>query len=161
VAKVSAGLLVYRRRNGELEVLLVHPGGPFWVKKDLGAWSIPKGEAQPGEDLLARACAELQEETGFVVDGPFMPLTLVKQTAKHVHVWAVPGDGDARAIVSNTFEIEYPPRSGKMRTFPEVDKAGWFDLETAHAKIIAGQRPALDELERALAEHDEGEACPG
>jgi len=149
--KISAGLVLHRRREGRLEVLLVHPGGPFWAKKDLGAWSIPKGEAAAGEDLLARARTELREETGWQTDGPFMPLTPVKQSGKIVHAWASPAEGDAATIVSNTFELEFPPRSGRRQTFPEVDRAGWFDLATAREKIVAGQRGLLDQLERALA----------
>lgn len=150
MAKVSAGVLLYRRREGRLEVLLVHPGGPFWAKKDRGVWSIPKGEVEPGEDRLARALTELHEETGFSAEGPFTPLVPVKQPAKWVHAWAAQGDGDVSSIVSNTFEIEYPPRSGRLRTFPEVDRAGWFDLATAREKIIPGQRDLLDQLERAM-----------
>jgi predicted NUDIX family NTP pyrophosphohydrolase len=144
--KQSAGLLLYRNRNGILEVLLVHPGGPFWAKKDAGVWSIPKGEAAPGEDLLERAITELKEETGFSVDGPFVPLRPVKQTGKTVHAWAAEGDGDTASIVSNTFTIEYPPRSGRMKTFPEVDRAAWFDVATAEQRILPAQRPLLHEL---------------
>jgi predicted NUDIX family NTP pyrophosphohydrolase len=144
--KISAGLLLYRRADNALQVLLVHPGGPFWVKKDLGSWSIPKGEAEPGEDLLERALREVREETGFTVDGPFTPLTPVKQSAKWVHAWTAEFDCDASAIVSNTFEIEYPPRSGRFKEFPEVDKAEWFDLETAAEKILPSQRPLLEQL---------------
>jgi predicted NUDIX family NTP pyrophosphohydrolase len=144
--KVSAGLLLYRRCAGELQVLLVHPGGPFWAKKDLGAWSIPKGEAEQGEDLLAVARREVREETGFAVEGPFEPLSPVKQSAKIVHAWAAPYDGDANAIVSNTFRIEFPPRSGRFREVPEVDRAGWFDYEMAREKILQSQRPLLEEF---------------
>jgi predicted NUDIX family NTP pyrophosphohydrolase len=144
--KVSAGLLLYRRVDDQLQVLLVHPGGPFWAKKDAGAWSIPKGEAEPGEDLLRRALQEVREETGFEVDGPFRPLAPVKQSAKWVHGWAAEFDCDASAIVSNTFELEYPPRSGQFRKFPEVDKAEWFDLESATRKILPAQRPLLEQL---------------
>jgi predicted NUDIX family NTP pyrophosphohydrolase len=148
MAKVSAGVLLYRRREGHLEVLLVHPGGPFWMKKDRGVWSIPKGELKTGEDMLSRARAELHEETGFTAEGPFVPLVPVRQPGKWVHAWAAEGEGDASAIVSNTFQLEYPPRSGRIRTFPEVDRAGWFDLPAAREKIIAGQRALLDQLER-------------
>lgn len=150
MTKVSAGVLLYRRREGRLEVLLVHPGGPFWVKKDRGVWSIPKGELEPGEDLLSRARQELHEETSFSAEGPFVPLVPVKQPGKLVHAWAAEGEGDASAIVSNTFQLEYPSRSGRIRTFPEVDRAGWFDLATAREKIITGQRDLLDQLERML-----------
>lgn len=144
--KVSSGLLLYRRCGGELQVLLVHPGGPFWAKKDVGAWSIPKGEAETGEDLLAVARREVREETGFVVVGPFEPLAPVRQSAKIVHAWAAPHDGDAGTIVSNTFRIEFPPRSRRFREIPEVDKAGWFDYETACQKILQSQRPLLEEF---------------
>lgn len=150
MAKISAGLLLHRRRRGRLEVLLVHPGGPFWASKDLGAWSIPKGEAGPGEDLLERAIIELREETGFEVVGTFVPLTPVKQSGKVVHAWAVEGDGDVMALVSNTFRLEYPPRSGRFVDFPEVDRAGWFDLESARERILKAQRPLLDQLEALL-----------
>jgi predicted NUDIX family NTP pyrophosphohydrolase len=148
--RVSAGIVLYRRREGRLEVLLVHPGGPFWAKKDLGAWSIPKGEAEPGDDLLMRAQRELQEETGFNVSGPFLRLDPISQSGKVVHAWAAEGDGDPSAIVSNTFSIEYPPRSGRIRTFPEVDRAGWFDLDAAREKLLAKQRDLIDQLERLV-----------
>jgi predicted NUDIX family NTP pyrophosphohydrolase len=143
-------MLLYRWRRGRLEVLLVHPGGPFWAKKDRGVWSIPKGEVEPCEDLLARAQQELREETGFTTEGPFTPLVPAKQSGKLVHAWATEGNGDASAIVSNTFQIEYPPRSGRLRTFPEVDQAGWFDLATARDKILKSQRGLLDQLKRIL-----------
>jgi len=148
--KISAGLLLYRRAGNERQVLLVHPGGPFWAKKDLGAWSIPKGEVEPGEDLLQRALQEMREETGFTVDGPFTPLRPVKQSAKWVHAWAAEFDCDASAIVSNTFQIEYPPRSGKFKEFPEVERAEWFHLETAAEKILPAQRPLLRQLREAI-----------
>jgi predicted NUDIX family NTP pyrophosphohydrolase len=144
--KVSAGLLLYRRRNADFEVLLVHPGGPFWAKKDLGAWTIPKGEAEPNEDLLTAALREVREETGFAVEGPFTPLSPVKQSAKTVHVFAAPYDADAAAIVSNTFSMEFPPRSGRFREFPEIDRAAWFDYGAAREKILTNQRPLLDEF---------------
>jgi predicted NUDIX family NTP pyrophosphohydrolase len=150
MVKVSAGVLLYRWCEGHLEVLLVHPGGPFWMKKDHGVWSIPKGEVQTGEELLSRAREELREETGFIAEGPFIPLAPVRQPGKLVHAWAAEGEGDASAIVSNTFQLEYPPRSGRLRTFPEVDRAGWFDLPTAREKILTGQRNLLDQLERLL-----------
>ncbi len=146
MAKLSAGLLPYRTTQGTLEVLLVHPGGPFWARKDDGAWSIPKGEAAPDEDLLTRARQEFQEETGFVVIGPFLALTAVKL----VHAWAVAFDGDAAAIVSNSFTLEWPPRSGRMQDFPEIDRAGWFDLAAARRKIISGQARLLDQLQQLL-----------
>lgn len=144
--KVSAGLVLYRRRGENLQVLLVHPGGPFWAKKDLGAWSIPKGEADGDDDLLAVAVREVHEETGFDVDGPFTALSPVKQSAKLVYAWSTEFDADAQAIVSNTFRVEYPPRSGRFADFPEVDKAAWFDRVTANKKILPSQRPLLDDF---------------
>jgi predicted NUDIX family NTP pyrophosphohydrolase len=147
--KISAGLLLYRRRRGILEVFLVHPGGPFWVKKDAGAWSIPKGEAAPGEDLLSAARREFQEETGLGIGGDFRALAPVRQPGgKRVHAWAVEADCDAGAIRSNSFEMEWPPRSGRRREFPEVDRAAWLDLPTARIKITIGQLGLLDQLER-------------
>lgn len=151
MARKSAGLLLYRLRNGAIEVFLVHPGGPFWAKKDLGAWSIPKGEAEPGEDLLERARQEFQEETGFAAAGDFQPLTPVRQAGgKIVHAWALEGDCDAEAITSNSFTLEWPPRSGHLREFAEVDRAGWFDLEAARQKLVKGQIELLDQLQRLL-----------
>jgi predicted NUDIX family NTP pyrophosphohydrolase len=145
--KTSAGLALYRRRAGVTEVLLVHPGGPLWRNRDAGAWSIPKGEVADGEDLLAAAQREFAEELGSAPDGPFLHLTPVKQKGgKTVHAWAVAGDLDAAAIRSNTFELEWPPRSGKRVAFPEVDRAGWFDLPTARTKINPAQAALLDEL---------------
>jgi len=133
-------------------VLLVHPGGPFWARKDLGAWSIPKGEAEDGEDLLAVAHRELAEETGFTVSGPEVALGHVRQKAgKIVHAWAVRSDADPSALRSNTFEMEWPPRSGQMRAFPEVDRAAWFDLAEARRRINPAQAAFLDALEAALA----------
>jgi predicted NUDIX family NTP pyrophosphohydrolase len=147
VPKVSAGLLLYRRRAGVVQVLLVHPGGPFWAKKDTGAWSIPKGEAEPQDDLLAVALREVQEETGIEVDGPFTRLTSVKQSGgKIVHAWTAHYDGEFSTSASNTFRLEWPPRSGRFAEFPEVDKAEWFDRVTANEKILRSQRPLLDEF---------------
>lgn len=138
--KTSAGLLLYRETNGALEVFLVHPGGPFWAKKDDGAWSIPKGEFEPDEDPLAAARREFTEETGFTVDGEFLPLTALKQrSGKTVYAWAVRGDCDAALIKSNTFTFQ-------GREFPEVDRAGWFGLEEAKDRILPGQAGFLDEL---------------
>lgn len=149
MAKHSAGLLMYRRRRGELEVFLVHPGGPFWAKKDAGAWSIPKGEYRPGEDPLAAARREFREETGFAVAGEFIPLTpLTQPSGKIIQAWAVEGDCDAAAIRSNTFTLEWPPRSGLQPEFPEVDRAAWFTLTAAREKIIKGQVGFLEELGR-------------
>jgi predicted NUDIX family NTP pyrophosphohydrolase len=147
MAKLSAGLLLYRRRSEGIEVFLVHPGGPFWSKKDFGAWSIPKGEYGPDEDALEAARRELEEETGLSVEGPFLPLTPIRQAGgKVVTAWAVERDFDASAIRSNTFTMEWPPKSGNQKEFPEVDRAEWCSLDAAQAKILSGQRPLLDEL---------------
>lgn len=149
--KHSAGLLMYRYRDGVLEVFLVHPGGPFWAKKDLGAWSIPKGEYDPAEDALAAARREFAEETGFSAEGEFIPLTALKQpSGKLISAWAFEGDCDPGAIRSNTFTLEWPPRSGNTKEFPEIDRAGWFPLEEAKVKIIQGQAGFLEELRRVL-----------
>ena len=144
---------MYRFRDGDIEVFLVHPGGPFWAKKDLGAWSIPKGEYDPGEDPIAAARREFQEETGCVAAGPFTPLTPVKQgSGKIVTAWAVEGDCDPATIKSNTFSIEWPPHSGKRQEFPEIDRAGWFGIEEAKKKILKGQLPVIDELQGRLSQ---------
>ncbi|WP_353719415.1 NUDIX domain-containing protein [Dyadobacter sp. 676] len=146
----SAGILMFRRKVS-LEVLLVHPGGPFFARKDLGAWSIPKGEYEGPEDPLTAARREFAEETGLPVDGDFLPLQPIKQKGgKEVLAWAIEGDIDAAKVVSNVFEMEWPPRSGKMRRFPEIDRAEWFDLSTARSKINERQRGFLDELEQLL-----------
>ena len=151
MAKISAGLLLYRRGRDGIEVLLVHPGGPFWARKDAGAWSIPKGEAAEGEDLLARARQEFVEETGSAIEGRFQALTPIRQAGgKTVHAWAVEGDCDAEAIRSNTFTMEWPPRSGRHQEFPEVDRAQWFDLAAAREKINKGQLGLLAELAALL-----------
>jgi predicted NUDIX family NTP pyrophosphohydrolase len=147
-SKKSAGLLLYRKPKSALEVFLVHPGGPFWAKKDEGAWSIPKGEIAEDEDPLKAAKREFLEETGFQVDGNFIALTPVKQAGgKWVYAWAVEGDFDAESIRSNTFSMEWPPRSGKRKEFPEVDRARWFPLEMAKQKIVKGQLSLLEELQ--------------
>jgi predicted NUDIX family NTP pyrophosphohydrolase len=152
VPKLSAGLLLYRFAAGELEVFLVHPGGPFWQKKDAGAWSLPKGEPAPGEELEAAARRELEEETGCRPAGELLPLSPRRQAGgKTVHAWAAAGDCDPASIHSNTFTIEWPPRSGKQRQFPEIDRAGWFPLAEARVKILAGQAGFLDELAARLA----------
>ena len=148
MAKQSAGLLLYRRRGGGWEIFLVHPGGPFWAKKDEHAWSIPKGEFDDGEEPLAAARREFVEETGLQApDGPFDALPPLKTSGgKVVHAFAVEADADADAVVSNTFEIEWPPRSGRRQTFPEVDRAEWVDLETARTKLHKGQAGLVDAL---------------
>ena len=151
MAKTSAGLLMYRTRGGRVQALLVHLGGPFWSKKDLGAWSIPKGEYPPDEDPFAAAQREFTEETGCVASGKFIRLRPIKQpSGKIIHAWAVRGDCDPTAIRSNTFSIEWPPGSGRQREFPEVDRAGWFGLQEAKEKIMKGQLGFLDELEEML-----------
>lgn len=147
MAKISAGILMYRKRNGALQVFLVHPGGPLWVNKDLGAWSIPKGEIDTEEDPLSAAQREFEEETGFPVSGRFIPLSPVKlKSGKTVKAWAVEGDCDPEAIRSNTFQMEWPPKSGRQREFPEVDLAAWFALEEAKEKINKAQLPLIEEL---------------
>lgn len=153
MGKKSAGLLLYRRRERNLEVFLVHPGGPFWAKKDAGAWSIPKGEHGPEEDPLAAACREFTEETGFTVTGPFHPLTPLKQkSGKVVQAFACEAEVDPRDLTSNTFTLEWPPRSGNMQEFPEVDRAAWFPLVLAQEKIHPGQVGFLAELTQLLGE---------
>ena len=143
----SAGILLFRKRGGELEVLLMHPGGPFWRGKDLGAWSVPKGEVQPAEDPLAAARREFLEETGSPVDGEFLPLTpVIQRGGKAVLAWAVEGDLDPSGLRSNSFSMEWPPKSGLMREFPEVDRAEWLPLETARARINPAQQAFLSEL---------------
>jgi predicted NUDIX family NTP pyrophosphohydrolase len=148
--KASAGLLLYRWRD-ELEIFLVHPGGPFWAKKDAGAWSLPKGEFMEGEDPLQAAKREFTEETGFPVDGEFHRLEPLKQRAgKIVHAWAVEADCDASQIRSNLFSIEWPPKSGRVQEFPEVDRAQWFNIPEARKQIIEGQAGFIDQLNSAL-----------
>lgn len=145
--QVSAGILLYRRGARGLEVFLIHMGGPFWTRKDAGAWSIPKGLIGAEEEPLQAARREFREETGSEVDGEFLSLTPVRQAGgKIVHAWAVEGEIDADAIVSNTFTVEWPAGSGRRRAFPEADRAAWFSLEEAGEKIIAGQRGLLVEL---------------
>ncbi|RSL19387.1 putative NUDIX family NTP pyrophosphohydrolase [Edaphobacter aggregans] len=147
MAKRSAGLIVYRRRGDGLEVFLVHPGGPFWAKKDLGAWSIPKGEYEEGEDGLDAARREFWEETGFAVDGDFLEVGTIKQPGgKVVAAWAVAGEFDAALLRSNVFEMEWPPRSGLIQEFPEVDRGGWFSIEEARGRILKGQVGLLEML---------------
>ena len=145
--KRSAGVLLFRFNNAALEVLLVHPGGPYWVDKDAGAWSIPKGEYSEGEDALTAAKREFAEETGVNVEGEFLPLGDVKQAGgKIVQAWALEGDLDPSLIRSNTFTLEWPPRSGSVREFPEVDSAKWFLMPVARQKLLFGQREFLARL---------------
>lgn len=146
MTRKSAGLLLYRRRNG-LEVLLVHPGGPLWARKDEGAWSIPKGEIDAGEDPLLAARREFEEETGVPVSGDFVPLTPVRQAGgKLVYAWAVESDFDPATLRSGTFTLEWPPRSGRQREFPEVDRAEWFTIDDAKRKINPAQVTLLNQL---------------
>ena len=151
MAATSAGILMYRRSGNAVEVLLVHPGGPFWRKRDLGAWSIPKGELDDGEDPEVAARREFEEELGVKTDGPLQSLDQVRQRAgKIVHAYALEGDLDVGSIKCNEVSIEWPPRSGRTTTFPEIDRADWFDLDVARKKILEGQRPLLDRLEGYL-----------
>ena len=150
----SSGLLLFRRRPAGLEVLLVHPGGPLWAKKDDAAWSIPKGEVCDGEDPLAAARREFEEETGFTAGDRAIPLTPVRMpSGKLVQAWAVRGDAEPSALRSNEFEMEWPPKSGRRRRFPEVDRAAWFSIADAKIKILKGQVPFLDELLRRVSRH--------
>lgn len=149
--KLSAGILLYRKRDGEIEVFLVHPGGPFWAKKDDGAWSIPKGEYAEGEDPLAVARREFHEETGAEVSGNCSALTPLKQpSGKVIAAWAAEGEVDPASLRSNTFSMEWPPKSGKLQEFPEVDRALWCDLATARKKLLPGQRSFLGQLQQLL-----------
>ncbi len=147
----SAGILVYKKFKEEFVVLLVHPGGPFWSKKDLNSWSVPKGEFDEDEEPFDAARREFKEETGFLPDGEFIRLDPVKQAGgKMVHAWAVEGDIDVSNIKSNLFKMEWPPKSGKFKEFPEIDRAEWFPIDVAKTKIIKGQIPILENLERIL-----------
>jgi predicted NUDIX family NTP pyrophosphohydrolase len=149
MSKVSAGLLLYRVREGDLEFLLAHPGGPFWQNRDLGAWTIPKGEIQAGEEPFAAAKREFEEEVGFKPEGDFIALTPIQQKGgKIVHAWAFAGDCDPASIRSNTFQMEWPPNSGCFQTCPEIDRAGFFRINEAKQKINPAQAALLDELER-------------
>ncbi|MBM3878548.1 MAG: NUDIX domain-containing protein [Verrucomicrobia bacterium] len=149
--KVSAGLLMYRVRAGAVEVMLVHPGGPFWVRKDEGAWSIPKGGVAAGEDLLATACREFREETGLDPAGPFIALEPIRQKGgKLVHAWAFSGDCQRVPAGSHTFNLEWPPGSGRLRTFPEIDRVAFYPLAMARRKVNPAQIEFLDQLERLL-----------
>jgi predicted NUDIX family NTP pyrophosphohydrolase len=145
--KQSAGLVMYRRRNSALEVFLVHPGGPFWAQKDLGAWSIPKGAYLDGEEPLAAAQREFQEETGFAAQGEFWELGSLKQASgKIVSAWAFEGDCDPAKLKSDSFTMEWPPRSGRQIEVPEVDRGAWYAIEEAKVRLLAGQREFLDRL---------------
>lgn len=151
MAKQSAGILLFRKIDQELQVFLVHPGGPFFKNKDLGAWSIPKGEFDIGEEALTAARREFKEEVGQFIDGNFMPLNPVTlKSGKKIHAWAVEGDIDYETIESNLFEIEWPPKSGKKQSFPEVDKAAWFDTKTAILKINTAQVAFIEEFIESL-----------
>ena len=153
MGKTSAGLLMYRRRKETIEVFLVHPGGPFWSKKDFGAWSIPKGEYLADDDPLVAAKREFVEETGLQPGTPFIELTPIQQAGgKVVRAWAFEGDADPTVITSNTFSMEWPPHSGEQQTFPEVDRADWFSIEEATQRILKGQVPLLLELQRLLSD---------
>jgi len=151
VKKQSAGILLYRSIDHEIEVLLVHPGGPFFKNKDAGAWTIPKGEFEESEDPLAAAIREFKEETGFMLKGEFIPLSPIRQKGgKIVYAWATEGDIDADKVKSNFFEIEWPPKSGKQQSFPEIDKAGWFTISKAKDKLNSSQIALLDQLSEML-----------
>ncbi len=149
--KLSAGILLYRQRDAGIEVLIVHPGGPFWAKKDDGAWSIPKGEYVEGENPLSAAKREFAEETGTELSGTFIELPPAKQpSGKVILAWAVEGDLDVASIRSSDFSVEWPPKSGRMQTFPEVDRGLWCDIALARQKLFPGQRVLLDELEQRV-----------
>jgi predicted NUDIX family NTP pyrophosphohydrolase len=142
---------MYRRRGAAVEVLLVHPGGPFWAKKDEGAWSLPKGIIDPGEDELLAAIREFEEETGFTAEGDFIALTPRRQpSGKVILAWAIEGDCDPSAMKSNTFTMEWPPQSGNIAEFPEADRVEWFDSESAKSKIIKGQKGFIEEFENFI-----------
>jgi predicted NUDIX family NTP pyrophosphohydrolase len=148
--QISAGLLAFRRRHG-LEVLLAHPGGPFWARKDAGVWTIPKGLVEPGDDLLATARREFAEETNLTVHGRLIALSPVNQkSGKTVHAWAFEADFDLTTFASNTFEIEWPPHSGRRQSFPEIDRIAYFGLPVAMTKILAYQQPLLREVQERI-----------
>ena len=142
---------MFRRRAAGIEVLLAHPGGPFWARRDEAAWTLPKGEIAPQEEPLAAALREFAEETGFASAPPYIPLGELRQkSGKRIMAWAFEGDADPARLKSNPFEMEWPPRSGRLQSFPEVDRVQWFDLPAARRKLIAGQAPFIDSLERWL-----------
>jgi predicted NUDIX family NTP pyrophosphohydrolase len=150
--KTSAGILLYRSQGSQLEVFLVHPGGPFWKKRDDGAWSIPKGEYEGDADALEAAKREFTEETSFTASGEFVRLEPLRQSSgKRISVWAVAGDVDPRKLRSNTFRMEWPPKSGVQQEFPEVDRGDWFDMQSARRKLVSGQVPFLTQLEVIIA----------
>ena len=152
-AAESAGLLLYRNTNPGLEVFLAHPGGPFWQRKDSGAWTIPKGAVEAGESLLAAACREFQEETGIVPKSPFLPLGSIRQKAgKIIHAWAWAGDADPARIVSNSMMTEWPRGSGRRISYPEIDRCEWFGTDEARIRLNPAQAELIDRLESALAE---------
>ncbi len=155
--RIAAGLVMYRRSQGEVQVLLAHPGGPLWARKDEGVWTIPKGEPNEGEDLLAAAEREFAEETGIEARGPFVSLgQIVQKGGKVVHAWAFEGDCDPTTLRSNHFRMEWPPKSGRWREFLEIDRADFFPIEAARRKLRAEQAPLLDALLRQLQRHDNG-----
>jgi predicted NUDIX family NTP pyrophosphohydrolase len=151
MSRQSAGLLLFRKVAGDIEVLLVHPGGPYWATKDEGAWSIPKGEFDQNEDPLDAARREFREETGFAPSGEIIPLETVRQpNGKFIHAWAIRGDFDPAKLQSNTFSLEWPPKSGRQEQFPEIDRAVWFSMGAAKQKILKGQTPFLKQLQKML-----------
>ena len=151
MSKKSAGILLYRFKKKNLEIFLAHPGGPFWKNKDAGAWSIPKGEFDDNEEPLDAAIREMKEETGLTLKGNFIELTPVKQkSGKLVYAWALEHNIDPSEIKSNEFEMEWPPKSGKKKSFPEIDKAEWFDLTMAKDKILGAQWPLVEQLRKKL-----------
>jgi predicted NUDIX family NTP pyrophosphohydrolase len=155
MAKVSAGILLFRRQSAGLEVMLAHPGGPFWAKKDEAAWSIPKGLVDDGEDFLVAAKREFLEETGMTIEGKFLDLGAHKQPGgKTIVAWACEGDFDPGLLKSNTFSLEWPPRSGRMTEFPEVDRAAWYSIDEALVKINKGQKPIIAALQASVARLD-------